>query len=349
MLNQQPPNFHPIFSTWLTWETVPLILAGPSCALALSLVLIVLGQVASGQRGLRALTFCFVVGGFTVAPGILAWERVMALLWGPPGTSSGTEGDQFGIMGAAAALADQVPSYGLVLALLASALCALLLLGGPTKRARQFTRPKPFSDLPFMSRASDDTPRHHLRAVKMEIKGRRGEDAVIVVVARLGYPALHDVILPDDLGLTQVDHLVRLPHGIAVLETKALSGWVSGSVEWRQWTQHLQGGRVRATFQNPFRQNFRHTEAVARVAGAGVPVLGLVVATGSATFCPELKGAVVQLADLAARLAGMPAVCCDQVRLDAAWSRLQAAAADISPELREAHREHVRGRRAGST
>ncbi len=85
------------------------------------------------------------------------------------------------------------------------------------------------------------------------------------------------------------------------------------------------------------------------MAGAGVPVLGLVVATGSATFCPELKGAVVQLADLAARLAGMPAVCCDQVRLDAAWSRLQAAAADISPELREAHREHVRGRRAGST
>ncbi len=136
---------------------------------------------------------------------------------------------------------------------------------------------------------------------------------------RLRYPALHDVILPDDLGLTQVDHLVRLPHGIAVLETKALSGWVSGSADWRQWTQHLQGGRVRATFQNPLRQNFRHTEAVGRMAGAGVPVLGLVVATGSATFCPELKDSVVQLANLAARLAGMSAGCCDQVRLDAAW------------------------------
>ncbi len=133
MLNQQPPSFHPIFSTWLTWETVPLILAGPSCVLALSLVLIVLGQVASGQRGLRALTFCLVVGGFTAAPGILAWQRVMALVWGPSGASLGTEGDQFGFMGAAAALADQVPSYGLVLAPLASVLCALLLLGSPEK------------------------------------------------------------------------------------------------------------------------------------------------------------------------------------------------------------------------
>ncbi len=85
------------------------------------------------------------------------------------------------------------------------------------------------------------------------------------------------------------------------------------------------------------------------MAGAGVPVQGLVVATGSATFCPELRGAIVQLADLPARLAGMQAAWCDQVRLDAAWCRLQAAAADSSPQLREAHLEHVRRRRAVPT
>jgi len=348
MLNQQPPNFLLMFSTWLTWETVPLILAGPSCALALSFALKLLGQVASGKRDRRALPVSLAMGGIAVACGIVAWQRGMAMLSGAADEAPMMEGDQLGLIAAIAALAGQVPSYSLALVPFAAMLCVLVLLGGPAKRTRQVIRPKPLPDLPFMSFASGDTSRQHLRVAKMEIKGRRGEDAVIVVVARLGYPALHDVILPDDMGLTQVDHLVRLPHGIAVLETKALSGWVSGSAGWRQWTQHLQGGRVRAMFQNPLRQNFRHTEAVGRMAGAGVPVLGLVVATGSATFCPELKDSVVHLANLAARLAGMSAGCCDQLRLDAAWSRLQAAAADISPELREAHLEHVRGRRAAS-
>jgi len=62
----------------------------------------------------------------------------------------------------------------------------------------------------------------HLWRVKAELKGRKGEAAVAEVLARAGLPALHDVIVQDDWGLTQVDHLVRLPDGIAVLETKAI-------------------------------------------------------------------------------------------------------------------------------
>jgi hypothetical protein len=67
----------------------------------------------------------------------------------------------------------------------------------------------------------------HLRRVKAEMKGRKGEAAVL---ARAGFPALHDVIVRDGWGLTQVDHLVRLPDGIAVLETKAHAGMVTGHV-----------------------------------------------------------------------------------------------------------------------
>ncbi len=82
MLNQQPPNFLLMFSTWLTWETDPFILAGPSCALALSLALKLLGQVASGKRDLRVLPVSLAMGGIAVACGILAWQRGMAMLSG---------------------------------------------------------------------------------------------------------------------------------------------------------------------------------------------------------------------------------------------------------------------------
>jgi len=157
----------------------------------------------------------------------------------------------------------------------------------------------------------------------------------------LGLPALHDVILLDGRGLTQVDHLVRLPGGIAVLETKTYAGLITGVVHGKQWTQHLRGGRY--PFQNPLLQNYRHVAAVKLAVGAGVPVQGLVVSAGAARFCPELEQAVLKLENVAARLAGMPGPACGQARVDAAWHVLTAAGAR-SPGLREAHLEQVRGR-----
>ena len=180
----------------------------------------------------------------------------------------------------------------------------------------------------------------HLRQVKAELKGRRGEAAVAAVLARAGFPALHDVIVRDAWGLTQVDHLVRLADGIAVLETKAFGGTVTGHVGDRRWVQELRGGRVRTAFRNPVRQNERHVRAVRRVAGSGVPLCGLVVSAGAARFCGELEGAVVGLDGLAARLRAGPAVVCDVRRLDAAWRALMAAAAR-SGALRGAHLRQV--------
>ncbi len=181
----------------------------------------------------------------------------------------------------------------------------------------------------------------HLRQVKAEMKGRRGEAAVAGVLARAGFPALHDVIVRDAWGLTQVDHLVRLADGIAVLETKAFAGTVTGHVGDRRWVQELRGGRVRTAFGNPVMQNERHVRAVRRVAGSGVAVCGLVVSAGAARFCGELEGAVVGLDGLAARLRAGPAVACDVRRLDAAWRALTAAAARTET-LRDAHLRQVR-------
>ena len=195
---------------------------------------------------------------------------------------------------------------------------------------------------------SREEAQDQLRRVRAEVRGRQGEAAVVAVLARAGFPALHDVIVRDAWGLTQVDHLVRLADGIAVLETKAFGGTVTGHVGDRRWVQELRGGRVRTAFRSPMMQNERHVRAVRRVAGSGVPVCGLVVSAGSARFCGELEGAVVGLDGLAARLRAGPAVACDVRRLDAAWRALTAAAAG-SRTLRGAHLRQVQRvrRRAG--
>ena len=120
--------------------------------------------------------------------------------------------------------------------------------------------------------------------------GRGGERAVRLALARLGLPALHDVVLADALGHTQIDHLVRTTQGIVVIETKTFSGWITGTLYSAGWTQHLAGGRIRHRFQNPVRQNHRHCKAVeAAIIGLTVPVHGRIVSAGRARFCEALE------------------------------------------------------------
>ncbi|NJN46914.1 MAG: NERD domain-containing protein [Candidatus Competibacteraceae bacterium] len=56
-------------------------------------------------------------------------------------------------------------------------------------------------------------------------KGMAGERAVARVLDRLGQDALQDVIILDGQGgLTQLDHVVLIPVGLLVVETKNYQG-----------------------------------------------------------------------------------------------------------------------------
>jgi len=96
------------------------------------------------------------------------------------------------------------------------------------------------------------------RAFKAGVTGEKGENLVMAALAALGVPALHDVILRDSRGLTQIDHIARVPDAIVVLETKHYGGIVVGEVDSREWTQHFEGSPERFTLLNPLRQNYRH-------------------------------------------------------------------------------------------
>jgi Nuclease-related domain len=179
---------------------------------------------------------------------------------------------------------------------------------------------------------------------KAAITGRKGENSVRQLLSAPGVSALHDVLLPDPVGVTQLDHLVRALDSILVIETKAYGGYVTGTPDSAEWLQHLAAGEQRYVFQNPLRQNRRHCLAVeATLAGLDVPVAGVIVSAGSATFCDALQRSVVPLARLGEVF--RPATQRCQLRqLDIAWQRLIRVAA-AAESRREEHVDSVRQRR----
>lgn len=74
------------------------------------------------------------------------------------------------------------------------------------------------------------------------------------------YRRFHDVIVPARNGTTQIDHVLVSCYGIFVVETKNFNGWIFGDEHAAQWTVSHFGKKFQ--FQNPLRQNFRHTQCL---------------------------------------------------------------------------------------
>lgn len=179
-----------------------------------------------------------------------------------------------------------------------------------------------------------------LRLVLRKTKGPRGEWKVASAINSTGLEALHDVILPDGRGgLTQVDHLIKTPVGIAVIETKNYSGKIFGQ-EWEpSWTQVL--GRKSFHFQNPLRQNYCHVEAVRALVAPGIDVMGHVIFVGDARF-QEMPAGVSGLRDFLRnlrRVRGVPV----PADVEAGWKEVSTAARRDSA-TRQAHRRQLRRR-----
>ncbi len=157
-----------------------------------------------------------------------------------------------------------------------------------------------------------------------------GEWRVARLLRRHGAEASHDVLLPhpDGAGWTQIDHLVRLPDRILVVETKNLGGRLSGGARDERWTQRF-GPRSYA-IQNPLRQNALHLAAVRAVVGRDVRLQGVVLLVGRAWVderlpigCLRLDGFGRLLREAQLRDRFGPTW---QDRVAPAWERLAAAA-----------------------
>lgn len=168
--------------------------------------------------------------------------------------------------------------------------------------------------------------------------GNRGE---LKVVRKLRskldptiYRQFHDLTLPIRNDTTQIDHVVVSPFGVFVIETKNYSGWIFGDRNSRVWTQTFYGGKYK--FQNPLRQNFKHTKAIESVLSLPAEyVHSVVVFVGSAEFRTVLPTNVVYLKELLAHILSHKEPIIGPVgveRVTKLLSRYEAGLPDISDQ-----------------
>lgn len=97
------------------------------------------------------------------------------------------------------------------------------------------------------------------------------------------YHLLKNVTLPTQEGSTQIDHIVVSQFGIFVIETKNMKGWIFGSERQASWTQKIYKNSYR--FQNPLRQNYKHTQTLATILRLDSSVIhSVIVFVGDSTF-----------------------------------------------------------------
>ncbi len=179
--------------------------------------------------------------------------------------------------------------------------------------------------------------------LKPHMVGAAGERMVARRLRRLGFPALHDVIVAaPDGSLTQIDHVALPAQGPIAIETKTYAGLILGAAGDRFWPQVL--GRTRSRFQNPLRQNHKHILALCHHLNQTVG--GLVVFAGAARFPAGLPEGVTTLSGLDGALSalGRP----PPGRTEAADWQIAARLAEAGRGLHGAHLAGLRARHRGA-
>jgi len=133
------------------------------------------------------------------------------------------------------------------------------------------------------------------------VKGIVGEWQVRVAaylqLDRDAYHVYNNVTLQTPDGTTQIDHIIVSRFGIFVVETKNMKGWIFGSPQQATWTQQIYKHKTR--FQNPLRQNYKHTKAVEALLELPPETLhSVIVFAGGATFKTSMPENVLHLSQL---------------------------------------------------
>lgn len=122
-------------------------------------------------------------------------------------------------------------------------------------------------------------------------KGLIGEAMVNIAIKlflnKEDYFPIRNVTLPTEDGTTQIDHIIVSKYGLFVVETKNMNGWIFGSINQPTWTQKIY--KRTSKFQNPLRQNFKHTKTLESSLGLnGNQIHSVIVFVGDCTFKTEM-------------------------------------------------------------
>lgn len=107
------------------------------------------------------------------------------------------------------------------------------------------------------------------------------------------YHFFHDILIPDDQGSTQIDHVIVSKYGVFVVETKRRDGWIYGTESDEKWRWVF--FNKKGSFQNPLRQNYRHTKSLAKYLQINHDKIhSLVVFWGKCEFKTQMPERVVK-------------------------------------------------------
>lgn len=173
-------------------------------------------------------------------------------------------------------------------------------------------------------------------------KGKMGELFVRRLLARhldlTVYREFSNVTLPSNDGTTQIDHIYVSPFGIFVIETKNFSGWIFGSIKQATWTQSIY--RKKFKFQNPLRQNYKHTKTLESL--LNVPqsaLISIVVFTGDCEFKSGIPDGVCVLGNLVEFIKSHHIKIFSESEISEISDKIEAAR--LEPSFR-VNRDHVR-------
>lgn len=151
------------------------------------------------------------------------------------------------------------------------------------------------------------------------------------------YRRVHNVTLNTPDGTTQIDHVFLSVHGIFVLETKNMSGWIFGTEQQAQWTQKFP--RRSFKFQNPLRQNYKHLKALEATLGVSPAHLHSVITfVGGSTFKTDMPANVTRGIGFIRYIKSFRQAVFSEAEVDAMLHALQTSRR--APNL-ATHREHV--------
>jgi restriction system protein len=122
-------------------------------------------------------------------------------------------------------------------------------------------------------------------------KGVLGEWQVNLLIKffldKNNYHLIKNVTLPTDDGTTQIDHIIVSKHGIFVVETKNMKGWIFGGANQKQWTQKI--FKHTSKFQNPLHQNYKHVKTLeACLSTKNDCIFSVIIFIGDSTFKTEM-------------------------------------------------------------
>jgi hypothetical protein len=122
---------------------------------------------------------------------------------------------------------------------------------------------------------------------------RSRRKGLLARLERIGYQAVHQVLVPDGMGgFIHIDHLLLTPRGVLVLDTRRVAGLIFGGDQMSDWT--VMGRGRRFTFDNPQPALYDRIAAVKALVG-NMPVEGRLLFSNLGKFTKGRPKHVVML------------------------------------------------------